>query len=99
MESPVSLPADTAKASPLDSTIFLERCLRTGFVDSSPADARERSRTMGQKRRFSESLDGHVPDAVLAGACAAWFAVLIRNTGEFCLTGVQVANLQTAGLL
>jgi hypothetical protein len=77
----------------------LESCLRTGFVDSSPADARERSRTMGERRRFSESLDSHIPDAALAGACAAWFAVLIRNTGEFCLTGVEIANLEAAGLL
>ena len=62
-------------------------------LDWTAADARMCARIMEDKRRRRESLDGHLPDAMLAGtAVSRGLAIVTRNAREFRNTGVEVVN-------
>ncbi len=62
-------------------------------LDWTAADARMCARIMEDKRRRGESLDGHLPDAMLAGtAVSRELAIVTRNAREFRNTGVEVVN-------
>ena len=66
-------------------------------LDWTAADARMCARIMEDKRRRRESLDGHLPDAMLAGtAVSRGLAIVTRNAREFRNTGVEVVNPWTA---
>ena len=56
-------------------------------------DARTCARVMEIKRRRGESLDAHLPDAMIASiARRRGLAVVTRDTAEFRNTGVEVVN-------
>ena len=68
--------------------VFEERIL-----DWTLADAQACAYLMEEKRRKGESLDDHVPDAILAGtALSRGLTVVTRNEREFRNTGVKIAN-------
>ncbi len=71
----------------LDS-LFQER-----VFDWTDADARVSAQIMEAKRRLGEPLDGHLPDAMLAGtANRRGLTVVTRNQREFRNTGVITVN-------
>ena len=77
---------------------LLDELFEDRVVDWSLADARECARIMEDKRRCGESLDDHVPDALLAAAAASRrLGVVTRNTGEFRNTGVEAVDPWTDG--
>ena len=56
-------------------------------------DARACARVMEIKRRRGESLDAHMPDAIIASiALGRGLTVVTRDTAEFRNTGVAVVN-------
>ena len=60
-------------------------------------DAQACARIMEEKRRRGESLDSHLPDAMLAGTAAnRGLAVVTRNEREFRNTGIRTVNPWTA---
>ncbi len=75
-----------------------DELLEYRIVDWWPADARERSRTMEDKRRCRELLDARVPNAVHTAAAVRLDAVT-RQTGKFRYEEVKAVNPQTAGPL
>ncbi len=76
---------------------LLDELFEDRIVDWSQADAQACARIMEGKRRRSESLDDHVPDAFLAAAAATrGLAIVTRNTGEFRNTGVETVDPWTA---
>ena len=67
------------------------------LLDWTASDAQECARIMEEKRRRGESLDSHLPDAMLAGTAASrGLAVVTRNEREFRNTGVRTVNPWTA---
>ena len=63
----------------------------------SASDAQACARIMEEKRRRGESLDSHLPDAMLAGTAAnRGLAVVTRNEREFRNTGIRTVNPWTA---
>ncbi len=78
---------------------LLDELFEDRIVDWSFDDAQACARIMEEKRRRGESLDDHVPDALLAATAASRGLVMVtRNTGEFRNTGVKTVNPWTAGL-
>lgn len=72
----------------LVNSIFEDRIL-----DWSAADAAQCARIMEEKRRRGESLDHHLPDAMLAGtAMSHGLAIVTRNDRNFRNTGVKTVN-------
>lgn len=72
---------------------LLDELFEDRVVDWSLADAQVCARIMEVKRRRGESLDDHLPDALLAAAAACrGLAVVTRNAGEFRNTGVRVTD-------
>ena len=72
----------------LVNSIFEDRIL-----DWSAADAAQCARIMEEKRRRGESLDHHLPDAMLAGTAASrGLAIVTRNDRDFRNTGVTAVN-------
>ena len=68
--------------------IFEERVL-----DWTLADAQTCAHVMEEKRRRGESLDDHLPDAMLAGtAVYRGLTIVTRNQGEFRNTGAKIIN-------
>ena len=66
-------------------------------LDWTASDAQECARIMEEKRRRGESLDSHLPDAMLAGTAASrGLIVVTRNEREFRNTGVKTVNPWTA---
>ncbi len=62
-------------------------------LDWAAADAVECARIMEEKRRRGESLDNHLPDAMLAGTAASrGLAIVTRNDRDFRNTGVTAVN-------
>ena len=56
-------------------------------------EAVECARIMEEKRRRGESLDHHLPDAMLAGTAASrGLAIVTRNDRDFRNTGVKTVN-------
>ena len=67
------------------------------MLDWTASDAQECARIMEEKRRRGESLDSHLPDAMLAGTAASrGLIVVTRNEREFRNTGVKTVNPWTA---
>jgi len=72
----------------LVNSIFEDRIL-----DWSAADAAQGARIMEEKRRRGESLNHHLPDAMLAGtAVSHGLAIVTRNDRGFRNTGVKTVN-------
>lgn len=72
---------------------LLDELFEDRIVDWSLADARTCARIMEDKRRRGESLDDHVPDALLAAtAISRGLAIVTRNTTEFRNTGVGTVD-------
>ena len=72
----------------LVNSIFEDRIL-----DWSAADAAQCARIMEEKRCRGESLDHHLPDAMLAGtAVSHGLAIVTRNDRGFRNTGVKTVN-------
>lgn len=70
------------------SHVFEERVLNWTL-----ADARSCAHVMEEKRRKGESLDDHLPDAMLAGtALCRGLIVVTRNEREFRNTGAGIIN-------
>lgn len=68
--------------------VFEERIL-----DWTLTDAQACAHLMEEKRRKGESLDDHLPDAILAGtALSRGLIVVTRNEREFRNTGVKIVN-------
>ena len=66
-------------------------------LDWTASDAQECARILEEKRRRCESLDSHLPDAMLAGTAASrGLTVITRNEREFRNTGVRTVNPWTA---
>ena len=62
-------------------------------LDWSAADAAACARIMEEKRRRGESLDHHLPDAMLAGTAASrGLGIVTRNERDFRSTGVAAIN-------
>ena len=62
-------------------------------LDWTALDAQACASIMEHKRRLGESLDSHLPDAMLAGTAASrGLALVTRNTREFRNTGIAVIN-------
>lgn len=75
------------------SVVFENRVL-----DWTAADADACARIMEEKRQRGESLDHHLPDAMLAASAASrGLSVVTRNTRDFRNTGVAVFNPWTMG--
>ena len=66
-------------------------------LDWTASDAKECARLMEEKRQRGESLDSHLPDAMLAGtALSRGLTIATRNESEFRNTGVRTVNPWTA---
>ena len=66
-------------------------------LDWTASDAQACAPIMEEKRRLGESLDSHLPDAMLAGTAASrGLTVVTRNESEFRNTGVRTVNPWTA---
>ena len=71
----------------------LDRFFQERVFDWTDADARVSAQIMESKRRLGEPLDGHLPDAMLAGtADRHGLTVVTRNQRDFRNTGVIAAN-------
>lgn len=69
-------------------TYFEDRVL-----DWSASDAEACAHIMEQKRHSGESLDDHLPDAMLAGlAVNRDLTIVTRNESEFRNTGARIVN-------
>lgn len=69
-------------------TLFQDR-----VFDWTAADARVCAQIMEAKRRMGEPLDGHLPDAMLAGTANRYgLTVVTRNQRDFRNTGVIAVN-------
>ena len=63
------------------------------LFDWSVADARACALVMEEKRRRGESLDSHLPDAMLAGVALRHdLSIVTRNEREFRNTGAKTVN-------
>lgn len=61
--------------------------------DWTAADAQACARIMETKRRRGEPLDGHLPDAMIAGtAVRHGLSIVTRNESEFLNTGARTVN-------
>ena len=68
--------------------IFQDRVL-----DWTATDAEECARIMEDKRRLGESLDRHLPNAMLAGTAASrGLSIVTRNTRDYRNIGIAVIN-------
>ena len=66
-------------------------------LDWTASDAQECARILEEKRRGGESLDSHLPGAMLAGtAISRGLTVVTRNERELRNTGVRTVNPWTA---
>ncbi|MDE2928646.1 MAG: PIN domain-containing protein [Acidobacteriota bacterium] len=71
----------------------LDRLFQDRVFDWTAADARVCARIVEAKRRLGEPLDGHLPDAMLAGtANRHGLTVVTRNQRDFRNTGVVTVN-------
>ena len=72
---------------------ILDRLFQDRVFDWTAADARACAGIMEVKRRRGEPLDGHLPDAMLAGtAIHHGLAIVTRNQRDFRNTGVIAVN-------
>ena len=71
----------------------LDSLFQDRVFDWTAADARACARIMEAKRRRGEPLDGHLPDAMLAGtAIRHGLSIVTRNQRDFRNTGVITVN-------
>lgn len=78
----------TTRFTDIVNALFEDRVL-----DWSAADAVECARIVEEKRRRGESLDHHLPDAMLAGTAASrGLAIVTRNDRDFRNIGVKTVN-------
>ena len=72
---------------------LLDSLFQDRVFDWTAADARACTRIMEAKRRRGEPLDGHLPDAMLAGtAIRRGLSIVTRNQRDFRNTGVITVN-------
>ena len=72
---------------------ILDSLFQDRVFDWTAADARAYVRIMEAKRRRGEPLDGHLPDAMLAGtAIRHGLSIVTRNQRDFRNTGVITVN-------
>ena len=72
---------------------MLDDLFEDRIFDWTAADAKLCARIMEDKRRRGESLDSHLPDAMLAGTAIRYDCVIVtRNESEFRNTGAKVIN-------
>lgn len=72
---------------------ILDRLFQDRVFDWTAADARICARIMEAKQRLGEPLDGHLPDAMLAGTASHYgLAIVTRNQRDFRNTGVITVN-------
>ena len=72
---------------------ILDDTFKERIFDWTAADARLCTGIMEKKRRRGESLDSHLPDAMLAGTAIHHGLVIVtRNQREFRNTGAEVVN-------
>ncbi len=72
---------------------ILDSLFQDRVFDWTAADARACARIMEAKRRRGEPLDGHLPDAMLAGtAIRHGLSIVTRNQRDFRNTGVITVN-------
>ena len=77
---------------------ILDSLFQDRVFDWTAADARACARIMEAKRRLGEPLDGHLPDAMLAGTARRHgLAIVTRNERDFRNTGVDTVNPWMAG--
>ena len=78
---------------------FLDDLAQGRVFDLTFADAQTCARIMEDKRRQGESLDGHLPDAMIAAtALNHRLTLMTRNEREFRNTGVSLVNPWTDAL-
>ncbi len=71
----------------------LEDLFEDSVLDWAFSDAKVCARVMEEKRRRGESLDDHLPDAMLAGmALARGLSLITRNERDFRNTGVALID-------
>ena len=72
---------------------MLDDIFEDRIFDWTAADAQVCARIMEGKRRRGESLDSHLPDAMLAGtAVRHGLAIVTRNENAFRHTGAEAVN-------
>lgn len=71
----------------------LEDLFEDSVLNWAFSDAQACARVMEEKRRWGESLDDHLPDAMLAGmALARGLTLITRNERDFRNTGVALID-------
>lgn len=72
---------------------LLDDLFEDRIVDWTLADAQACARIMEDKRRRGESLDDHLPDAIIAATAATrGLGVVTRDMNEFRNTGIEAVN-------
>jgi len=72
---------------------LLDEIFEHRIFDWTADDAKFCAKIMEDKRRLGESLDAHLPDAMLAGtAIRSGCGVVTRNESEFRNTGIDIVN-------
>ncbi len=86
-------PGGRRQALELRFRSLLEEVFDGRVFDWTMEDALACARVMDRNRRIGESLDDHLPDAMIAGtAVRLGFAVVTRNVIQFRSVGIPVVN-------
>lgn len=71
----------------------LDEFFKSRIFNWTSEDAKFCAKIMEDKRRLGESLDAHLPDAMLAGTVLRLGSTLVsRNESEFRNTGIRIVN-------